>query len=70
MNEQALWQAVILQAFQDAEITPYDSYTRFVRDQAKAWFNMHSADFHTVCSYAGYSPRYVFDTFHQRMVAA
>lgn len=57
--EQALWRAVIVQALMDAASGSDKYEAAQARNEAVIWLRGSSADFATVCYYAGYDPEFV-----------
>lgn len=57
-NEQALWRAVVAQAFQDMIAPSSNRPSRTIRIQAEAqrWLTEDSRDFRDVCEYADMEP--------------
>lgn len=56
---QRVWQAVIVQALQDATSQSYKSEARYEKRKAKQWLLGGSNDFTIVCENAGYDPVYI-----------
>jgi|GEM_PF-4311239 len=61
LKEQALWQAVILQAISDATHAPINQRTRKLKTQAIIWFSLTNKDFLCVCELAVLEPKYVIN---------
>ena len=59
--EEMLWKSVLETMIRDAICTYPRTCMKFESDKAKSWFNIHSKDFRTVCEYAGYDPRYIYE---------
>ena len=63
-KEQALWQAVVDQALQDALQSDDDkSITQLQRDGARVWLSRGRQDFDDVCAMAGYDPEFIRDAY-------
>lgn len=60
-REQALWRAVILQAFIDLKNNSRKKIANTYRVKATFWFNMENKDFLKVCEYANLDPKYVWN---------
>lgn len=58
--EQALWRAVILQAFTDLKNNSRKRIAKTYRLKAALWFNLNNDDFIAACCYAGFSPDFVW----------
>lgn len=58
-GESALWRAVITQALMDAASRSHKAEARFAKHEALHWLTSRSADFATVCHFAGLCPDYV-----------
>ena len=59
-REEALWRAVILQAFIDMKNNSKKKLANTFRVKATLWFNLKNKDFLTVCNYANLDPYYVW----------
>ena len=59
-REEALWKAVILQAFVDLKNNSKKKLANTFRVKATLWFNLKNEDFITVCHYANLNPQYVW----------
>ena len=59
-REEALWKAVILQAFVDLKNNSKKKLANTFRVKATLWFNLKNKDFLTVCYYANLNPYYVW----------
>jgi len=63
-KEQALWQAVVDQALQDALQSDDDkSITQLERDRTRIWLTRGSQDFDDVTSMAGYDPDFIREAY-------
>lgn len=60
-NEQALWRAVILQAFIDLKNNSKKKLANTFRVKATLWLNKNNNDFNKVCNLANLDPNYVLD---------
>lgn len=62
--ERAIWQEVILQAFQDA-LRPYcrDSEARRAKHEADIWLRAGGKDFRHVCQMAGFDDDFIRDAY-------
>ena len=60
-REEALWKAVILQAFIDMKNNSKKKLANTFRVKATLWFNLKNKDFITVCHYANLDPKYVWE---------
>lgn len=60
-REQALWRAVILQAFIDLKNSSKKKIANTFRVKATLWFNIKNKDFVKVCDMANLNPHYVLD---------
>ncbi len=58
-GEQAMWRAVITQAFMDARSLSHKEEMRSHRIKARQWLCGMSDDFRRICEYAGLDPTYV-----------
>lgn len=59
-REEALWKAVILQAFVDLKNNSKKKLANTFRVKATLWFNLKNEDFITTCYYANLNPYYVW----------
>jgi hypothetical protein len=57
--EQAMWRAVIVQALMDASSNSAKKENLQAKQEALVWLRGNSADFATVCYYAGFEPDFV-----------
>ena len=58
-GERAIWRAVILQALMDASCMSGKKESQQAQQESLVWLRGNSADFATVCYYAGFEPEYV-----------
>lgn len=59
-SEQALWKAVILQAFVDLRNNSRKKIAKTYKLKSALWFNLNNKNFVTVCYYANYDPYFVW----------
>jgi hypothetical protein len=65
LKEQAIWQAVILQAITDAMRAPTTPRIRKEKTQAIIWFSITNKDFLLVCEMAGIDPNYILKSIRK-----
>jgi hypothetical protein len=59
LYEQGMWRAVIVQALMDASSNSAKKENLQAKQEALVWLRGNSADFATVCYYAGFEPDFV-----------
>ncbi len=58
--EQKLWQAVLVNAFEDVLCNASDKKSAIAKWQANEWFKNHNEkDFESICYMSGFDPEYV-----------
>ena len=63
--EQKLWQAVLVNAFEDVLCNASDKKSAIAKWQANEWFkNSNEKDFESICYMSGFEPDYVRQRYH------
>ena len=63
--EQKLWQAVLVNAFEDVLCNASDKKSAIAKWQANEWFkNSDEKDFESICYMSGFEPDYVRQRYH------
>ena len=63
--EQRLWQAVLVNAFEDVVSNASDKKAAIAKWQAHKWFTEDINDMVSVCYLAGFDPEYVTERYHK-----
>jgi len=61
--EQRLFQAVILQAFEDALTTHGSKQESYLKKDAHDWFLAYDNTFNDICWYAGFDPELIYERY-------
>jgi hypothetical protein len=62
--EQRLWQAVLVNAFEDVISNASDKKSAIAKWQAHNWFTKDEKDLESICYLAGFDPEYVQERYH------
>ena len=63
--EQKLWQAVLVNAFEDVLCNASDKKSAIAKWQANEWFlNHNEKDFESICYMSGFEPEYVIQRYN------
>jgi len=57
--EQRLWQAVLVNAFEDVVSNASDKKSAIAKWQAHSWFTGNEQDLKSICYLAGFDPEYI-----------
>ena len=63
LPEQRLFQAIILQAFEDALNTQSTKQESYFKKDAHDWFLKNGDEFQSICWYAGFDPEVIHDRY-------
>lgn len=63
LPEQRLFQAIILQAFEDALNTQSTKQESYFKKDAHDWFLNNGDEFQSICWYAGFDPEVIHDRY-------
>ena len=63
LPEQRLFQAIILQAFEDALNTQSTKQESYFKKDAHDWFLNNGDEFQNICWYAGFDPEVIHDRY-------
>ena len=62
-SEQRLFQAIVLQAFEDALTTQGSKQESYLKKDAHDWFLQRNKSFEEVCWFAGFDPDLIHDKY-------
>ena len=63
LPEQRLFQAIVLQAFEDALNTQSTKQESYFKKDAHDWFLNNGDEFQSICWYAGFDPEVIHDRY-------
>jgi hypothetical protein len=67
-SEQRLFQAIVLQAFEDALTTQGSKQESYLKKDAHDWFLSKNKSFEDVCWYAGFDPDIIYEKYKKLLV--
>ena len=67
-SEQRLFQAIVLQAFEDALTTQGSKQESYLKKDAHDWFLSKNKSFEDVCWYAGFDPDIIYEKYKKLLI--